>query len=315
MLIETPCELSSQFVGRDIISMSQFTRDEIESILDYAEQLQQQPATDLLRGKVLASCFFEPSTRTRLSFETAMLKLGGHVIGFSSAETTSVRKGESLHDTMRVIGEYADLIVIRHPIEGAARQAADATDKPVINAGDGANQHPTQTLLDLLTIKQTQGRLDELHIACVGDLRYGRTVHSLVQAMKQFAVRLYFVAPPTLELPAGLSEELKAYGTLFSYHRDLEEILPKLDIIYMTRIQEERMMMSRESADDIRLVTLTAARLRNAKPNLRVLHPLPRRGEITRDVDATPHAAYFAQAANGICVRQALLSLVLGIGV
>lgn len=313
MAVETrPNGLLERFSGADILSMSSFSRQEIEAILDYAEVMNQRPKHDLLRGCLLASCFFEPSTRTRLSFEAAMKRLGGDVIGFSGGEMTSARKGETLYDTAKVIGGYADVLVVRHPLEGAARQAADATDKPVINAGDGANQHPTQTLLDLFTIRQLQGRLDGLHVACVGDLRYGRTVHSLVQALAHFGARLYFVAPPMLELPMQLCEELKAKGILFSFHPTLESVIPKVDIVYMTRVQQERLEGSLDIADEMVFLTLTKQLLHHAKANLKILHPLPKRWEISPDVDLTPYAAYFQQAANGLCVRQALLSLVLG---
>lgn len=311
-IIMRQSELLARFEGRDILSMNAISREEIEAILDYSELMRDSSPADLLRGNILASCFFEPSTRTRLSFEAAMKRLGGDVIGFANNDTNSTRKGESLHDTIRVIGSYADVIVIRHPLEGAARQAADATAKPVINAGDGSNQHPTQTLLDLLTIRQRHGHLQDLHVACVGDLRYGPTVHSLVQALAHYQVRLYFVAPPMLELPVSLCEELKAKGILFSFHSTLESVVSKVDVLYMTRVQQERLSGPIDISEQMQYLTVTPDILRNAKETLSILHPLPRRWEITPEVDHSPHAAYFDQAANGLCVRQALLSLVLG---
>lgn len=304
-------ELLESFASSDILSMNAFSRAEIEAILNYAEIMRLHPKPDLLRGSLLASCFFEPSTRTRLSFEAAMKRLGGDVIGLTGGDLASMRHGETLYDSAKVIGSYADILVVRHPLEGAARQAADATDKPVINAGDGANQHPTQTLTDLFTIRQVQGRLDDLHIACVGDLRYGRTVHSLVQALAHFGVRLYFVAPPMLDLPMQLCDELRSKGIVFSFHTTLESVIPKVDVLYMTRVHQE-IGGSLDMADEMVFMTLTKELLHYAKENLKVLHPLPRRWELSTDVDDTPHAAYFQQAANGLCVRQALLSLVLG---
>ncbi len=309
-LLTQPADLFQRMAGRDLLSIRNLSREDIEGVLDYAESLRLRPQPDLLRGCLLGSCFFEPSTRTRLSFEAAIKRLGGDVIGFAGSETTSTRKGETLQDSMKIIGSYVDAIVIRHPLEGAARQAADATETPVINAGDGANQHPTQTLLDLFTIRASQGRLDGLHVACVGDLRYSRTIHSLIQALSSFGVRLYFVAPPNLELPFQLSEELKAKGILFSLHPTLESVIPKIDVLYMTRLQQERT----DNPNDIHVApyVLRKQMLRDAKQNLRILAPLPRRDELPIEIDASPHAFYFEQATNGLYVRQALLSLVLG---
>jgi aspartate carbamoyltransferase catalytic subunit len=216
----------------NLISISDLSKEEIEKILKRAAEFKKKPPKDLLRGKILASCFFEPSTRTRLSFESAMLKLGGQVVGFSDAASTSVRKGETLSDTMRVIGGLADLIVIRHPLEGAAKLASQATTKPVINAGDGANQHPTQTLLDLFTIKECQGKLSGLNIAIVGDLKYGRTVHSLSYAAALFDMRLYFISPDELTLPDAILQELRKKRGKFSFHRSIEEAIGKADILH-----------------------------------------------------------------------------------
>jgi len=299
------------FISRDIISMSDFTKQEIVAILDYAEQLKVS-AVPLLRGKILANCFFEPSTRTRLSFETAMKRLGGEVIGFADAKTTSVAKRESLYDSMKVIGQYADLIVIRHPLEGAARLAAEATDTPVINAGDGSNQHPTQTLLDLFSIRECQGKLDGLHIAFMGDFPHARTLHSLIQACSLFDVRMYFVISHGLDLPKPMYDELKSRSILFSIHASVEEIIPKIDILYVTRLQEERFLDKNEYLQK-QPITLTPQKLENAKPTLRVLHPLPRVDELDPQLDATPYAYYFEQSQNGICLRQAIINLLVGV--
>ena len=225
---------------KDIIAINDFTKEDILHILDHAKNLKVQSQPDLLKGKILGSCFFEPSTRTRLSFETAMHRLGGSVVGFADAECTSSKKGETLHDTMKMVENYVDVVVLRHPLEGAAQLAADTIEKPVINAGDGTNQHPTQTFLDLFTIRECQGKLEDLNIAMVGDLKQGRTVHSLAQALVPFRSRLYFVSPPSLEMPKSICDELREKGIKFSYHKSIEEILNKLDILYMTRIQEER---------------------------------------------------------------------------
>jgi len=260
----------------------------------------------------MGSCFFEPSTRTRLSFESAMLKLGGQVVGFSEPGVTSIKKGESLSDTIQVIGNYVDVIVIRHPLEGAVRHSAEETKVPVINGGDGANQHPTQTLLDLFTIKECQKKLSGLKIALVGDLKYGRTIHSLTQALMYFNPCFYFVAPPSLQMPDYLISGLKKKKIVFSFHDKIEEIVNDVDIIYMTRIQKERFADLLEYEQVKNVFMLTADLLSGAKNNLRIMHPLPRVNEIAKDVDKTKYAYYFQQAKNGIYVRQALLGLVLG---
>lgn len=298
-MLPTKCKLSKS----SVISMRDLIKDDIDMILDLANEFKHQRPNRSLGGKLMASCFFEPSTRTRLSFESAMKRLGGDVIGFSEVKTSSIAKKETLHDTIRVIGDYADLIVIRHPMEGAARFAAEATHIPIINAGDGSNQHPTQTLVDLYTMRETQGRLQDLHLAFVGDLKYGRTVHSLVQAALHYNMRLYFVAQNGLDLPVQLLDDLKKQSILFSFHRSISEIISKIDIIYMTRVQEERIGAA-SMAEHI----LTAELLQNAKPTMKVLHPLPRVNEIALNVDETPHAHYFEQSQNGVFLRQALLS-------
>lgn len=296
--------------GCDIVSMQDLPLQKIQLILETARQLKANPVTDLLKNKIIAHCFFEPSTRTRLSFESATLHLGGNVIGFSSDEALSTRKGETLQDTMRVISAYADLIVIRHPKEGAARLAAEVSDVPVINAGDGANQHPTQALLDLFTIQECQDRMDGLAIALVGDLKYGRTIHSFAQACMLFDIRLFLVSPDSLTLPDDICDTLKKVGVRFSFHQSIEEVIPKIDILYMSRIQQER--FSEAEYQQIRKqYVLTPNMLSAAKPNLKILHPLPRVNEIDVEVDQTPYAHYFQQAANGLYVREALLTLLL----
>jgi aspartate carbamoyltransferase catalytic subunit len=304
--------MGNSLYQKDILSIHELSLDHIQLILETAKKLKEKPQPRLLQGKIVAHCFFEPSTRTRLSFESATLRLGGQVIGFGNDEGLSIKKGETLHDTLRVVSHYADLLVIRHTREGAARLAADLSDKPVINAGDGANQHPTQALVDLFTIQECQQRLNGLNIALVGDLKYGRTIHSLVQACLHFDVRLYLVSPEALTLPESLCDVLKKRGVRFSFHRSMEEVLPKIDVLYLTRIQQERF-----NETDDRFIkshyVLTPSLLNNSKikPNLKILHPLPRINEIDIGVDSLPYAHYFAQANNGVPVRQALLTLLL----
>lgn len=308
--IERDGVMKNLLYGCDIVSMQDLPLPRIQLIMETARQLKAQRAFDLLNNKVIAHCFFEPSTRTRLSFESATLHLGGNVIGFSSDEALSIQKGETLHDTIRVVSEYADLIIIRHPKEGAARLAADVSSKPVINAGDGANQHPTQALLDLFTIQECQQRLDGLAIALVGDLKYGRTIHSFAQACMLFDIRLFLVAPDSLALPESICDTLKKVGVRFSFHQTIEEVIPKVDILYMTRIQQER-FNDAEYQQIRKQYVLKPEMLSAARPNLKILHPLPRVHEIDIRVDQTPFAHYFEQAANGLYVRQALLSLLL----
>lgn len=298
---------------RDIISINDLKREDLLAVLEVATSLKQHPQPELLKHKVIASCFFEASTRTRLSFETAIHRLGASVVGFSDSNNTSLgKKGETLADTISVISQYVDAIVIRHPQEGASRLAAQFAGKiPVINAGDGANQHPTQTLLDLFTIQESQGSLNNLHIAMVGDLKYGRTVHSLTQALSKFDNNhFYFIAPEALAMPAHILHLLEEKGITYSLHDNIEAVLPKLDILYITRVQKERLDPS-EYANVKAQFVLTSHELTIAKPGMKVLHPLPRIDEITTDVDKTSHAYYFQQAGNGIYARQALLALIL----
>lgn len=302
----------SSFLKRDILAMGDFSKDEILEVLNTATLMKKGALKRTLEGKIMASCFFEPSTRTRLSFESAMLRLGGKIIGFSESSSTSATKGESLSDSMRVVGSFADVIVMRHPLEGSAKGAALATTTPVINGGDGANEHPTQTFLDLFTILECQGKLEGLNVVCVGDLKFGRTVHSLVLALKHFGARLFFVSPPSLALPDRTLDYLRDAGVPFSCHREMEEVIGKADVLYMTRIQQERFGDISEYHAVKNSFRLTPEILKQGKETLKVLHPLPRVDEINQEVDAMPQAAYFAQAENGVFVRMALLSLILG---
>jgi aspartate carbamoyltransferase catalytic subunit len=295
---------------RSIISIADLSKEEILLVLKHAEEMKKKTPKELLKSKILASCFYEPSTRTRLSFESAMLRLGGSVIGFSDSCLTSAKKGESLQDSMKIIGQYADILILRHPSGGSARVASESTGKPVINAGDGANQHPTQTLLDLFTIKECQKNLKGLNLAFVGDLKFGRTVHSLSLACAHFDMRLFFVSPEQLALPEEIGHSLKKQGVKFSFHRTMEEVLGKIDILYMTRIQKERLdPAAYEEYKEI--YVLKEEMLQKIKKNLKILHPLPRVNEIETPIDKTPFAYYFQQAENGLYVRMALLSLIL----
>jgi len=305
--------MANPLYRKHIISINDLSRDELELVLHTAARLKASPQPELLKHKVIASCFFEASTRTRLSFETAIHRLGASVVGFADGSNTSLgKKGETLADTISVIGTYVDAIVMRHPQEGAARLATEFSGGvPILNAGDGANQHPTQTLLDLFTIRETQGRLDNLSIAMVGDLKYGRTVHSLTQALAKFdGNRFYFIAPDALAMPAYITDMLDERGIVWSRHDSIEAVIPHADILYMTRVQKERLDPS-EYANVKAQFILRAADLAGARDNMKVLHPLPRVDEIATDVDKTPYAWYFQQAGNGIFARQALLALVL----
>jgi len=304
--------MQDEFIGRDILSIHDFNQNQILFILEQAEKIKQKPDPRALEGKLLATCFFEPSTRTRLSMEAAMAKMGGRMIGFAEAGASSSKKGESLTDSIRVIGDYADVIALRHPKEGSARVAAEATGVPVINCGDGANQHPTQTLLDLFTMRARQGKLDSLSVAMCGDLKHGRTVHSLAIACALFDMRLYFVAPEPLEMPAAICDDLRHRGVRFSFHTDIEEVIDHVDVLYMTRLQEERFEDPELGRRMRGRYTLTPEIVGRGQESLQVLHPLPRVGEIATEVDQMPQACYFEQSANGVFVRQALLKLVVG---
>lgn len=299
-------------LNKHLVSIRDLSRGDILEILEAAKHFKANPNQSVLRGKILGCCFFEPSTRTRLSFESSMKRLGGDVIGFSDDKMTSFQKGESLYDTIKVVSGYVDIIVLRHPLEGAAKLAAEASEVPVINAGDGAHEHPTQTLLDLFTIQELQEDLSGLHIGMMGDLLNGRTIHSLVQACLLFDVRFYFISPPSLELPEEICYELKRGGALFSFHHSLNDVIDKLDILYMTRVQRERMPGPVEQHLPRSGFVLQPDLLQQAKDNLKILHPLPRVSELDRALDQSSHAFYFQQAQNGIPVRQAVLNLLCG---
>lgn len=299
-------------MAKSLISIQDFTKEEILHILNVAKEFEQNKSQTFLSDKVIACIFFEPSTRTRLSFETASNRLGARVIGFSDAANTSIRKGESLKDTIKMVSNYVDLIVMRHPLEGSARYASEIASVPVINAGDGANQHPTQTLLDLYTIMETQGRLDNIDINMVGDLKYGRTVHSLLQALSHFTPSFTFTAPSELEMPMEYKEFLNEKHIPFRETTELEKYLNDTDILYMTRIQQERFTDPVEYEKVKNVYSLNKSMLSSVRDNMRILHPLPRLQEIATDVDDTPYASYFKQAENGMYVRMAIISYLLG---
>jgi len=302
--------------GKDILHGAQFTRGELDDIMDLADRfrhrLVEQPGLDMLRGYVLGALFFEPSTRTRLSFETAMHRLGGSVVGFASAGSTSVSKGESLADTIRTVDQYVDVIAMRHPRIGSAREAAEVADAPVLNGGDGAGQHPTQAILDLFTIRSELGHVDGSTIVLCGDLKNGRTVHSGVELYKHYDCRLIFVAPDALRMPTEVTARLRQAGLTVEETPDLEAAIRTADVLYMTRIQKERF----EDTDEYERLkgsyVLTREMIETLRPELTVMHPLPRVDEIDRDVDSLPGAAYFRQAKNGVYVRMALIASVLG---
>lgn len=296
-----------------LVSITDYSKEDILRILDLAEQFEKNPNPRLLEGKLVATLFFEPSTRTRLSFETAVNRLGGRVIGFSDAATSSSSKGESLKDTIKMVSNYVDLIVMRHPIEGAARYASEVASVPVINAGDGANQHPTQTMLDLYSIKKTQGKLTDLTISMVGDLKYGRTVHSLLMAMRYFNPRYNFVSPPELRIPEQYRTFCKENNIEYHEYEDMNQILNESDILYMTRVQQERFTDPVEYEKVRNTYSLHNNMLEGTKDNLRILHPLPRITEIAEDVDDNPKAYYFQQAKNGVYARQAVICSILGL--
>jgi aspartate carbamoyltransferase catalytic subunit len=299
--------------NRSLVSIDDFTTEEIIKILDLTEEFESQPTQKLLEGKVVATLFFEPSTRTRLSFESAINRLGGKIIGFSDAANSSVSKGETLNDTIRTVNNYCDLIVMRHPIEGSARFASEIATVPIINAGDGANQHPSQTLLDLYSIRKTQGTLENLNIFMVGDLKYGRTVHSLMMAMSRWKATFNFISPEELKMPDEFKLYLENLGLRYYEHNDFTDIISKADIIYMTRVQKERFSDPIEYEKVKNVYVLRDSMLKNTKPNMRILHPLPRVNEIHQDVDRNPKAYYFEQALNGVYTRQAILCSLLGI--
>ncbi len=296
--------------GRNLIRVDDVSAAEIQHILNVAEDMHQRigERLNLLAGRILATAFFEPSTRTRLSFESAMQRLGGGVIGFSDARTSSAAKGETLADMARIIESYADVIVMRHPWEGSSKVASDYAGKPVINAGDGGHQHPTQTLTDLFTIQRARGSIDGLKIGLCGDLRFGRTVHSLLAALRHYQVEVVCIAPDSLQLP----DRYRPEGTPLTTERDVEAVLGELDVLYVTRIQRERFPDASEYESVKGSYVIDAELLERSKPDLLVMHPLPRVDEIAYNVDPDRRAAYFGQAAYGVPVRMALLSLLLG---
>ena len=305
------CAMTNPLFDKDIISITDLTRSELEQIVFQARIVKDGPQSHWLTNKVVASCFFEASTRTRLSFETAIQRQGGTIIGFADSINTSMgKKGETLSDSIRMINSYADAIVMRHPQEGSARLASEVANVPIVNGGDGSNQHPTQTLLDLFTIHECQGRLEKLTVTFVGDLKYGRTVHSLAQALSLFECSFQFISPEALAMPDYLLRELDAKNIEYSQVDSLEAAIPNSDILYMTRVQKERF----DPTEYMHLASqyiLTTDLLKNAPEHLRILHPLPRVDEIPFDVDKTPFAYYFQQAENGVYARQALLALIL----
>lgn len=303
-------------INKSLVSITDYSKEDILRILNLAKKFDENPNRRLLEGKVCATLFFEPSTRTRLSFETAVNRLGGRIIGFSDAATTSSSKGETLKDTILMVSNYADIIIMRHHLEGAARYASEVSGVPVINAGDGANQHPTQTMLDLYSIYKTQGTLDNLTLTIVGDLKYGRTVHSLINGMSHFNPTFHFVAPEELSLPETYKNFCDERGIKYQEHTDFSpEVMNQADILYMTRVQRERFtdLMEYEKVKNVYI--LRKDMLDGTKNNLRILHPLPRVNEIQQDVDDSPKAYYFEQAKNGVFAREAVICDALDIDV
>ena len=304
------------FQNMDVVSIRDFNGEQIEEILHLSKEMlpyaRGEKVTKMLDGKILGNLFFEPSTRTRLSFESAANRLGAKVIDVSQVSTTSIAKGETLADTIRMVEAYSDLIVLRHPHEGAARLAAHFSTKPVINAGDGAGSHPTQTLLDLFTIQQEKGSIDGMNVVILGDLKYGRTVHSLAEALTLFGAKLTFVAPAALQMPMETVNHVKNMGGSITCTADIKEVISEADVLYVTRIQRERFPDPAEYEKVAGMYRIDIDTLREAKKDLIVLHPLPRIDEISSEVDSTPHARYFQQAFNGIPVRMALLAALLG---
>jgi aspartate carbamoyltransferase catalytic subunit len=300
-------------IGKSLVSIADYSKEDYLKILDLAAKFEKNPRQNILQGYVIATLFFEPSTRTRLSFESAVNQLGGRIIGFSDSGTSSASKGETLRDAIKIVSGYSDLIVMRHPVEGSARWASEMATVPIVNAGDGANQHPTQTLLDMYSIQKTQGTLDGLDIFMVGDLKYGRTVHSLIMAMSKFNTTFHFIAPEELKMPDEYKQHLDAQGLKYYEHRDFTDIIAEADILYMTRVQKERFSDPIEYERVKNVFILKNYMLEDTKDNLKVLHPLPRVNEITEDVDDNEKAYYFTQARNGVYTRQAIITSILGL--
>ena len=298
----------------DFVTIADLSKEKIMYLLELAKEMEKHPNRELLKGKVVATLFFEPSTRTRLSFETAANRLGARVIGFSDAKATSVSKGETLKDTVLMVSNYADVIVMRHYVEGAAQYASEVAPVPIVNAGDGAHMHPSQCLLDLYSIYKTQGTLDNLNIYLVGDLKYGRTVHSLITAMRHFNPTFHFIAPKELAMPDEYKLYCRNHGIKYEEHTEFnEDVIANADILYMTRVQKERFsdLMEYERVKNVYI--LKRSMLAKAKPNMKIMHPLPRVNEISYDVDESPHAYYIQQAGNGLFAREAIFCDVLGI--
>jgi aspartate carbamoyltransferase catalytic subunit len=308
---EAETALTRRMAGADIISVRQFEAGELRTLLDVVERFE-GPCEPLLQGKVLAALFFEPSTRTRLSFESAMMRLGGKALGFADEKITSTTKGESLSDTIRMVEGYCDLIVIRHPREGAARLAAEATTRPVINGGDGSNQHPTQTLLDLYTIRRRCGRVNGLKVGFLGDLKYGRAAHSLIEALAMLGNELVLISPPTLRLSERRTAELDEMHCEWAETDDMNAAVKDIDVLYVTRIQQERFGDPFEFERVKNAYQIDLSIVERGKPGMIVMHPLPRVNEIHPSLDGSPQAAYFEQAKNGVTVRKALLALLMG---
>ncbi|MDI9644535.1 MAG: aspartate carbamoyltransferase [Candidatus Verstraetearchaeota archaeon] len=310
-----------EFRDRDVVSIRDFSRDELESIFSVAKKMEEEGYDrGLLRGKRISLLFYEPSTRTRLSFEAAANSLGADTLWFAGVEGTSVMKGETLKDTIETVANYSDAIVIRHPYDGAARWAAEVTTRrtlrgekkvPVINGGDGRNEHPTQTMLDLYSILVTQGKIDGITVALVGDLKYGRTVHSFAYALGMYRCRIRLVAPEALQMPPHVLSYLESRGVEYSLHRSIEEVIGEVDVLYMTRIQKERFPDENEYNRVRGIYRVSKRTLQGAKPNMRLMHPLPRVDEISPDADEDFRSYYFKQAGNGVPVRAALLAMVL----
>ncbi len=299
--------------NKSLVSINDYTKDEYLQILELAQEFEKKPPKNILNRKIIACLFFEPSTRTRLSFESAINRLGGRIVGFADPGSSSVSKGESLNDTIKTVSNYSDLIVMRHPLEGSARYASEISSVPIINAGDGANQHPTQTLLDLYSIQKTQEHLDDLNIFLVGDLKYGRTVHSLLMAMSHFNPTFNFISPEELKIPDEYKLFLDDSQIKYYEHSDFTDIISRADIVYMTRVQKERFSDPIEYEKVKNIYVLHNYMLDNTKDNLRILHPLPRVNEINQDVDDNKKAYYFTQALNGVFTRQAIITSILGL--
>ena len=299
--------------GKSLVSINDYLKDDILHILNKTAEFEANPIQDILKNTVVGTLFFEPSTRTRLSFESAVSRLGGKIIGFTDPNSSSVTKGETLKDTIQTVSNYSDLIVMRHPLEGSARYASEVASVPVINAGDGANQHPTQTMIDLYSILKTQGTLNDLNIFMVGDLKYGRTVHSLIMALSHFNPTFNFIAPDKLKMPLEYKLMLDNLGIRYYEHNEFTDIISAADIIYMTRVQRERFSDPIEYEKNKNIYVLRNSMLKNTKENLRILHPLPRVNEIHTDVDENPKAYYFPQTLNGVYARMAIIADVLGL--